>query len=82
MRITYRSRLKEFNDALDEPLSNAEIARQSGATRQSIIRWMKSDAFEKPDMQVAAELAKLYGKESPYDLLEVIESESDLIAVA
>lgn len=72
MKYAYRSRLREINEQSESPMTQQEIADTIGVSRQSINRWMNSKAFERPDMQIAGQLANLFGRK-PFDILEVIE---------
>jgi DNA-binding XRE family transcriptional regulator len=78
--VMYRSRLREYNESLQTPMTQQEIADRIGKKRQSIYRWYSDEPFEKPDLQIAAALARMFNnlpewrgrkKLTPFDMLDV-----------
>jgi transcriptional regulator with XRE-family HTH domain len=74
--FVYKSRLRQLNQQRVPPLTQEQIATKIKVTRQTVIRWMSDETFVKPDMQIASDLAILYGLNSPYDILEAIETKA------
>lgn len=75
MIIGYRSKLRDINSRTLN-LSQAEIARRTGISRQSINKWMANGVIMKRvDTISAAAIANLYGLNNPLDLVEAVYEE-------
>lgn len=83
-KVYYRSRLKEIRSLFKKQPALEHIATAIDATRQTMYDWNSDRLFERPNMQIAANLSNYFNDLAreqmlknwsflePYDLLEIV----------